>query len=95
MQKKEKQFKENIYEYCYDNIGKEVFFTAFTHKWPLLTKEEEAGKRPIAPKDLAVITSRIVNDLVKQKIIIEVPKKFENVYEMYKILPHEKLCKNN
>jgi len=92
MQEKEKQFKESIYEYCYDNIGKEVLFTAFTHKWPLLTKEEEeAGKRPIAPKDLAVITSRIVNDLVKQKIIIEVvPKEFENVYKMYKILPYKK-----
>ena len=92
MQEKEKQFKENIYKYCYGNIGKEVLFTGFSYLWPFLKKEEEeVRKRPIAPKDLAVITSKIINDLIKQKIIIEVPKKFENVCGMYKILPHEKL----
>jgi len=92
MQEKEKQFKEDIYRYCYANIGKEFLFTGFSHLWPLLTKEEEdARKRPIVPKDLVVITSRIVNDLVKQEIIIEIPKKFENVYGMYKVLSHEKL----
>ena len=62
------------------------------YEWPLLTKEEEdARKRLIAPKDLAVITSSIINDLLRQNFIIEVTKKFESVYGMYKILPHERL----
>jgi hypothetical protein len=83
----EEQFKREIYEYCDNNVRKRILFTGFTFLWAL------SGKERITPKDLALLTSEIINSLVKEKILIEVPKKFESVYGMYKILPHEILMK--
>ena len=80
----EERFKENIYKYCDNNIEEKVLFSVFTYLSPELGKE-------IAPKNLAVLTSKIVNDLIAQKIIIEIPKKSDNPYGFYEILPHENL----
>ena len=82
------QFKKEIYEYCDNNVRKRILFPGFTSLWTLSRKER------ITPKDLALLTSEIINSLVKEKILIEVPKKFESVYGMYKILPHKKLMKD-
>ena len=77
------QFRKKIYRYCQDNIGEEILFTGFEYMWPWQNSD-------ISPKNLAMLTSRILNDLIKEKIIIEVPKEVESVYGMYKVLPHEK-----
>ncbi len=80
------QFKEEIYKYCDNNIGKSCLFPGFAFLWPL-------RKEKIIPKNLAILTSKIINDLIEKKVLIEVPKKEGNVYGMYKVLPHEKLTK--
>lgn len=82
------QFKKEIYKYCDKNVGGSCLFLGFTHLW--FSKKEK-----ITPKDLAFLTSKIINDLIGKKVLVEIPKKFENVYGMYKILPHEKLIKKN
>lgn len=80
---KVEKFRKEIYRYCQNNVGEEILFTGFEYMWPQKNSD-------ISPKNLAMLTSRILNDLIKEKIIIEVPKKVESVYGMYKILPHKK-----
>jgi hypothetical protein len=77
------KFRKNIYEYCQENVGEEILFTGFEYLWPRQNSD-------MSPRDLAKLTSQILSGLIKEKIIIEVPKKVESVYGMYKILPHEK-----
>jgi len=79
----EEEHKKRIYEYCDNNINEKVYFLAFNNLWVL--------PEQITPQNLATLTSGIVSDLVKQKIIIEIPKKLETFHPMYKVLPHEKL----
>ena len=81
----EEQFKENIYKYCDNNIRIKVLLTGFMYLSPELEKE-------IAPKNLAVLTSKIVNDLIKKRTVREVFNPNSDVpYGMYEILPHKKL----
>ena len=86
MQDIEEIFKEKICNYCKDNIGEKILFTGFTHLWPLPEKE-------ISPKDLAILTSKILYDLNKGKRIIikEVskPEEFSIPYAMYEILSYK------
>ena len=83
------KFRENIYEYCDNNVGGRVLFTGFVNLW-----SDKGTDMP--PKDLVNLTSEILDNLIKQKIVIDVPKpkEFETVYAMYEILPHEKLIKD-
>lgn len=87
MHKLKEQFRKCICKYCDNNIGEKLLFPAFTNLYSQL-------KHEIAPKNLGVLTSEIVNDLIKRKVLIEVPKEFENLYGMYRILPHKRLIKN-
>jgi len=85
-----KEFEKRIYEYCDDNVRKRILFTRFTFLWPQLEQQ-------ITPKDLASLTSKIINSLIKKGVLKEVPKpKNSDVpYGMYKILPHERLIKDD
>ena len=85
----EKEFVYKIRKYSDENIGKKILFTAFTNL--------EFQNHDISPKDLASLTSKIINNLIKQKIIIEIPKskEFDIPYGMYEILPHERLINLN
>ena len=64
----EKEFRENIYRYC-DNLGKKegVLSSTFSNLW--IQSHQE-----ISPKDLATLTSKIVNDLIRNGILKEIPK---------------------
>jgi len=79
------ELKNRIYEYCDNNIKGKILFTAFTNLW--------FENHDISPKDLASLTSKIINSLIKKGVLKEVPKpKNSDVpYGMYKILPHERL----
>jgi len=81
----EEQFKKRIYEYCGNNLGRDILFSGFTNLW--IQPHQE-----ISPKDLATLTSGIVNDLIKDGILEEIskPADFDVPYGMYKILPHNK-----
>ena len=81
----EKEFRENIYRYCDNNIGKEILFKGFEWLWP--------QNHDISPKNLATLTSKIVNNLVRDRTLEEIPKPLNSdvPYGMYKILPHKKL----
>ena len=87
MQELKEEFKKCMYKYCDNNIGEKLLFPAFTNLYSQL-------KHEIAPKNLGVLTSEIVNDLIKRKVLIEVPKEFENLYGMYEILFHKRLIKD-
>ena len=80
------RFRKEIYRYCQDNISEEILFTGFAYLWPRQNSD-------ISPKNLAKLTSQILNNLIKEKIIVGVPKEIESVYGMYKILPHKKWVK--
>ncbi len=83
-----KEFEKKIYEYCDNHVKKRVLFTGFMYLWP--------PNHDIAPKDLATLTSRILNGLTQKGILREVPNReeFDVPYGMYEILPHEMLIKN-
>ena len=76
-------YKTKIYGYCNKNVGEKVMFTAFTHLWNLRNTKEDK-----TPKDLAILTSQICNELKKESIIKEITKheKLETPYPRYKIL---------
>lgn len=81
------KFRKEIYRYCQENVGKEILFTGFEYLWPWKNSD-------IKPRNLARLTSQILNDLIKDKIIIEVPKEAESVYAMYKILPRKEMSED-
>jgi hypothetical protein len=82
-----REFEKRIYEYCDNNVGQKVLFTGFEYLWP--------PNHDVAPKDLAILTSRILNELAEKGILREIRKEgdFDVPYGMYKILPHKKLIK--
>jgi len=87
----EKKFRENIYRYCDDNVGKKLLSTAFTNFWRQSIQE-------ISPQGLVNKTGGIIDDLVKERVLREVrkPHNFDDIpYGIYEILPHEKLIKDN
>ncbi|MCX6749923.1 MAG: hypothetical protein NTZ83_00530 [Candidatus Pacearchaeota archaeon] len=69
-------FEKEIYRYCDENIGEKVLFSVFTNLW----REEEF----IIKKDLIGITEKIINDLIKRGILIDMekPEKLEGFYEL-------------
>lgn len=84
-----REFEKRVYKYCDNNVGREILFTGFAYLWP--------QNHDIAPKDLAILTSKIINDLAKKGVLKEISKKedFDIPYGMYEILPHEMLIKDN
>lgn len=91
--KKIEKFKEEIYFYCDYNQELEVLFPAFVNLWP----ENTGEKRCLSGKDLAIITSDILQELVNRRILVVIAKKeeFQNPYTLYKIDKHENLMKYN
>ncbi len=77
-----KFFAKKIYDYCDKHVGEKVLFPVFMNFW----REDEYT---IKKKDLACLTSKIIRELVSEKILKEIPKDFESVYGMYEILEHE------
>ena len=85
-----KIYREEIYEYCEKNIGKGVLFPNFTILWPIQKKNYDK-RDDITPKNLAILTSEILQELSKEGILREVekPEGLEFIpYGFYKILPH-------
>ncbi len=82
-------FVNEIYKYCDENIGEKGLFSLFTNLW----YEEKF----IIKKDLIGITEKIVNNLIKDNILIEIrkPEELESPYGYYEIKPHSDLIKNN
>jgi hypothetical protein len=91
--KKIEKFKEEIYFYCDYNINSEVLFPAFVNLWP----ENSGQERSLCGKDLAIITSSILQELVAKEVLTVIPKNadFQNPYALYKIEKHENLMKYN
>jgi hypothetical protein len=79
-----KKFRDEIYSYC-DNceINSEVLFPAFMELLP--------DGISISRKDLAVITSDILNELIDKRVLGINGRKSNNPYAFYKVLPHEPL----
>jgi len=86
----EKEFRENIYRYCDNNVKQEVLSSIFNNLWIQSVQE-------ISPKDLTTLTGGVINDLVRDGILKEIPKpsNFDVPYGMYEILPHNKLIDDN
>ncbi|MEK6833586.1 MAG: hypothetical protein AABY32_06085 [Nanoarchaeota archaeon] len=82
-------FVNEIYKYCDKNIGEKALFSVFTNLWP----EEKF----IIKKDLMGLTEKIINNLLKKGILIEIEKseRLESPYGYYEIKPHDDLVKNN
>ena len=80
------KFVREIYSYCDNHIGEEVLFPFFVN----CLSEIECV---IEKRDLVSYTSEIASKLILKNVLKEVPKKFENFYGMYKVLPHERLIK--
>jgi len=87
------KFKEEIYFFCDVHIGYYILFPAFMNLWPEV--KNNSKKKEITKKDLAIISSKILNELI-EKNIIEIcdkkrPKDASNVYAFYRILQHNPL----
>ena len=80
------EFARKIYSYCDNHVGERILFPFFMNCWP--------EEMTIEKKDLARYTSKIVNRLILKNILKEIPKDFDNLYGMYKVLEHEKLIKD-
>ncbi len=87
-------FKEVIYRYCDDKVGKKVSEQVFEFLY--FQNDSSVDKREIKG-----LVSKIVKDLVKEKILKEVPKEpieksesngmyeVENGYGRYEIFPYK------
>ena len=82
---RKEKFAQNIYRYCDSRIGEEALFLAFMNLYP------SSGKRN--RKSLAKHTSRIINELVWNGVLKEIPKdpSFSTPYGLYKILNHKRI----
>lgn len=83
--KKIEKFREEIYFYCDYNIGSDVLLPAFVNLWP----ENKEEKRTIAKRDLVVITSNILKELVNQRVLRVVYKENPSVYAFYRVRKHD------
>ncbi|MGY4884519.1 MAG: hypothetical protein ACP5NZ_02985 [Nanobdellota archaeon] len=87
------KFKKEIYFYCDYNINSEVLFPAFVNLWP----ENVGQNRCLSGKDLAIVTSDILQELVDKGVLIVISKdeRSHNPYALYKIQEHKNLMKYN
>jgi hypothetical protein len=85
-----KKFKEEISFYCDNcNVNSEILFPVFMELWP------ESNNTKFSRKELSVITSNILNELIKEGILCINEKKSDSLYAFYKVLPHYSLIKNS
>lgn len=85
----EEIYKESIYDYCNKNQGEKILSTGFNVLWPLPDKDNPINRAySITPKDLAVLTDKIIRELVNEKVLKKAkrPKDTYHPYEEYKIL---------
>lgn len=59
-----KHFEKNIHTYCDNSIGEDILFPAFVNLW-----DEDDH---MAKKDLVVLASKIIADLLEKKILIRI-----------------------
>jgi hypothetical protein len=85
------KFKEEIYFYCDCNIDSEIetLFPAFMNLWP--EPAINSKKKQISKKNLAILTSNILDELINKEILKIVNKNAPSVYAFYKIFPHDYL----
>ncbi|MFH1503240.1 MAG: hypothetical protein ABIE36_01125 [Candidatus Diapherotrites archaeon] len=88
MHKNNSYFEKEIYRYCDENVGEKVLSSVFINLW----HEEES----IIKKDLMGLTEKIINNLIKNEVLIEIekPEELESHYGYYEIRPHKNLIKN-
>jgi len=79
-----KILEKRIYSYCDSHIGEKALFPFFVNLWPEIDST-------ITKKELADLTTKIIYKLKKKNVLEEIPKNFDNVYGMYKILKHDLL----
>ena len=79
-----KQFEKKIYSYCDENVGEKFLFPIFVNFWP----EENCL---IRKKNLAMITSEIIENLINKNVLKEIPVEFGNGYGFYEVLKHRRL----
>lgn len=89
MEEIKKEFQNNIYKYCDENVGKKILFPAFRHLYPIFRDDSSF----LAPKEITTLTNEILNELNAKEILKEVntPDGFVTGYPMYEILEHNKL----
>lgn len=74
----------SIYHYCDNHVNEEVLLPRFSFFYSPNGSDIDNG-------DIVSATSGIVDKLLKDGVLKEVQKKEENVYPMYKIMPHKDL----
>ena len=82
-------FRKEIYAYCDKNVGEKALFYAFMNLW----HENE----PITHRDLMSLTERILKELLKKNILVEIqkPEELQTPFPYYKINPHEDLIQKD
>jgi len=90
MESVKEELRNNIYEYCDNNVGKKVLFPGFRH---LYISSKNDSSQDIIPQEITNLTSKILNELTERKILkeVKIPKGFSTPYAMYKISRHKKL----
>jgi hypothetical protein len=79
-------FRKKAYKHCRENVGERILFKGFAH----LYLERDA--REISPKDLALLTSRLIGELIQKRILVEVKngdKREDSVYGMFEVMIHD------
>jgi len=79
-------FKEEIFFYCDScEVNSEILFPAFVELWP------ESNKTKFSKKELSILTSDILNELIDKGVLCINGKKSDNLYAFYTVLPHRAL----
>jgi len=117
------KFSMNVYTFCDESVGRRVLFPAFMNLWPseecetieirssYNSRAYKIFDRTISSRDLAVITSVVLRELIEDRIITEVDlpqpiKKVDllvtyinipnySVYPCYEVLKHPRLADKN
>jgi hypothetical protein len=76
MQKNYSTFEKNIHTYCDNNELENVLFPAFVNLW-----DEDF---PIEKKDLVIVTSNIINNLLKKGILQRVFQGYDIDCEVFR-----------
>lgn len=95
MREDNSHFVNEICRYCDENVGEKALFSVFINLWDenkFLNEDKGIHK-----KNLIGLTEKIINDLIKKDILIEIrkPEKLDSFYGYYEIKPHADLVKNN
>jgi len=91
-------YKKNIYLYCDDNVKEEILFANLTNLWPVSPLDNTDRSYDISPKNLAILTSEIIGNLMGKGVLREVrySKKHEGIfYPCFRIMRHKRLVELN